>query len=75
MFQQELNTVTSLAYLDGRVFVLYGEIPCLVYGPVSSNIHGVDERVSVASIESITKTIALFIAMWCGLEPIASPAR
>ena len=69
VFQQELSTVTSLAYLDGRVFVLYGETPCLVYGPVSSNIHGFDECVSIASIERVTKTIALYIAMWCGLEP------
>lgn len=69
VFQQELQAVTSLAYLDARVFVLYDDTPCLVYGPVSDNIHGFDERVSIASIESVTKTIALYIAMWCGLEP------
>lgn len=70
VFRQELSAVTSLAYLDGRVFVLYDDTPCLVYGPVSSNIHGFDECVSIASIESITKTIALYIAMWCGLEQV-----
>jgi acetylornithine deacetylase len=56
------------AYLDGRVFVLYGGMPCLVYGPVSQNIHGFDERVSLASVKRVTGTVALFIAEWCGLE-------
>lgn len=69
-FSQELQSGPSLAYLDARVFMLYDETPCLVYGPYSDNIHGFDERVSIASIEKITKTIALFIAMWCGLEKI-----
>jgi acetylornithine deacetylase len=72
VFKQDLQAVTSLAYLDGRVFVLYDDTPCLVYGPVSENIHGFDECVSIASIESVTKTIALYIAMWCGLEPVGS---
>lgn len=62
--------MTSLAYLDARVFALYDDTPCLVYGPWSDNIHGFDERVSIASIERITATIAVFIAMWCGLEKI-----
>jgi len=72
VFKQDLQAVTSLAYLDGRVFVLYDDTPCLVYGPVSENIHGFDECVSIASIESVTKTIALYIAMWCGLEHVGS---
>lgn len=70
VFQSDLETVTSLAYLDGRVFVLYDDTPCLVYGPASAGIHGFDERVSISSIEQVTKTLALYIAMWCGLEPV-----
>jgi acetylornithine deacetylase len=66
----ELKTASTLAYLDGRVFVLYDGTPCLVYGPTSGNIHGFDEKVSLKSIENVTNTIALFTAMWCGLEPI-----
>ncbi len=73
VFQQELQSMTSLAYLDARVFALYDDTPCLVYGPWSDNIHGFDERVSIASIERITATIAVFIAMWCGLEKIDEP--
>ena len=64
----DLSTITSLAYLDARVFVLYDETPCLVYGPVSGNIHGFDEKVSIESIKNVTTTLALFIADWCGLE-------
>jgi acetylornithine deacetylase len=63
-----LESVVTPAYLDGRVFVLYAGMPCLVYGPVSQNIHGFDERVSLASVKRVTGTIALFIAQWCGLE-------
>ncbi|HIG43134.1 MAG: ArgE/DapE family deacylase [bacterium] len=68
VYQRDLEAVTSLAYLDGRVFVLYDNTPCLVYGPTSGNIHGFDEKVSISSIEKVTSTIALYIAMWCGLE-------
>ena len=63
-----LESMVTPAYLDGRVFVLYGGMPCLVYGPVSQNIHGFDERVSLASVKRVTGTVALFIAAWCGLE-------
>lgn len=70
IYDGDLKSETSTAYLDGRVFVLYGETPCLVFGPYSENIHGFDERVSLASLKNVTKTIALFIAEWCGLEDI-----
>jgi acetylornithine deacetylase len=70
VFEHELATTVSLAYLDGRVFVLYDDTPCLVYGPTSEKIHGFDERVSISSIEKVTSTIALYIALWCGLESV-----
>ena len=63
-----LEDMVTPGYLDGRVFALYAGMPCLVYGPVSQNIHGFDERVSLASVKRVTGTIALFIAEWCGLE-------
>ena len=68
-FGAELESFTTPGYLDGRVFVLYGNTPTMVYGPVSEAIHGFDERVHIESIRKITKSIALFIAEWCGLEP------
>lgn len=68
-FGAELETITTPGYLDGRVFSLYGGIPTLVYGPVSRDIHGFDECVQVESVRNVTKTIALFIAEWCGVAP------
>ena len=68
-YGKSLESFVTAGYLDGRVFVLYDDCPCLVYGPYSENIHAFDERVSLSSIERVTGTIALFIAEWCGLEP------
>lgn len=68
VFGRELTSFTTPGYLDGRVFVNYAGIPTLVYGPVTENIHGFDERVSVESIRRCTKAIALFVAEWCGVE-------
>lgn len=69
-YGKSLESFVTPGYLDGRVFVLYGDCPCLVYGPYSENIHGFDERVSLSSLKRVTGTIALFIADWCGLETI-----
>ena len=67
-FDSSLESFVTPGYLDGRVFVLYGNCPCLVYGPRSRNIHGFDESVSITSVKRVTGAIALFIAQWCGLE-------
>ena len=69
-FGRRLETFVTPGYLDARVFVLYGDSPCLVYGPVSENIHGFDERVSLASVKRVTGSIALFMAEWCGVETV-----
>ncbi|MFT4470617.1 ArgE/DapE family deacylase [Arthrobacter sulfonylureivorans] len=68
VFGTELGSFTTPGYLDGRVFTLYADTPTLVYGPISEAIHGFDERVSVESVRRITKSIALFIANWCGVD-------
>ncbi len=68
VFGSELETFTTPGYLDGRVFTQYAGIPSLVYGPISEAIHGYDERVSIESVRRITKSIALFIAGWCGVR-------
>ncbi|KAL4881050.1 acetylornithine deacetylase [Aspergillus karnatakaensis] len=69
---KELESFVTAAYLDTRVHALYDRVPALCYGPISSNIHGFDEWVSVKSLERVTVAIALFIAEWCGLEEIAN---
>ena len=54
---------------DARFFSMDGVLG-LVCGPRAKNIHGVDERVSIPSIRRVTKTIARFIADWCGTQPV-----
>jgi acetylornithine deacetylase len=66
---EALETFTTPGYLDTRVHALYDRVPALCYGPVSENIHGFDERVSLASLRRITTAMALFVAEWCGVEP------
>ena len=67
---ETLRTFMTPGYLDTRVYSLYDKIPALCYGPHSQNIHGFDERVSLSSVKRITAAIALFIAEWCGVEPV-----
>ncbi len=67
---RDLKSSTMPAYLDARVYALYDKIPALCYGPSGQNVHGYDERVSLASVKRTTTAIALFIAEWCGLEPV-----
>jgi acetylornithine deacetylase len=64
----EMNSYVMTCYLDAALFAVHADMPALVYGPVSENIHGIDERVSLSSLRRVTKTIALFAAGWCGVE-------
>lgn len=64
----DLASFMSPSYLDTRVHALYDRVPALCYGPISENIHGFDERVSLASVRRITLAMALFVAQWCGVE-------
>jgi acetylornithine deacetylase len=69
VFGDKLDKRVSTATADSRFFGLYAGIPALVYGPLSEDIHGFDERVELESVRRVTQAIALFIADWCGLEP------
>lgn len=60
----------SAATTDVRVFSLYGNTPATCYGPEAQNIHGIDESVSIDSMQRVTAVLALFIARWCGVEKI-----
>ena len=68
--RRAFENLMTPGYLDRRVYALNDQIPSLCCGPISRNIHGFDERVSLASLKRITGTIALFVAEWCELEPI-----
>jgi len=63
-----LKEVSLTATTDARFFGLYADIPALVYGPTAEDIHGFDERVSLASMRDVARSIALFMAQWCGLQ-------
>ena len=65
---QVCETRATTATTDVRFFHLYGNIPSTCYGPRGANIHGVDEWVSISSLQQVTAVLALYIARWCGLE-------
>src|SRR3954468_10626628 len=69
---EKLESFVTAGYLDTRVYALYDKIPALCYGPISRNIHGFDECVSLRSLERITAAMTLFIAQWCGTEACLS---
>jgi acetylornithine deacetylase len=53
--------------LDAR-FGPYFKTPALSFGPAGANHHGIDEYVELPSLLRVTKTLALFIADWCGIK-------
>ena len=66
----ECTDLASTATTDARFFQVYGRTPATCYGPLAENIHGIDERVSIQSMMEVGEVLALFMANWCGLEPI-----
>ncbi|MBD8021889.1 ArgE/DapE family deacylase [Brevibacterium gallinarum] len=64
----ELTRKLMAGYIDSRVFGRFADMPALVYGPLSERLHGADERVNLDSLRRVTKTLALFIADWCGVD-------
>ena len=52
---------------DSRFYGLYDDTPALLYGPECRAAHGFDECVNLASVRDVTKTLAVFVAAWCGL--------
>ena len=56
---------------DAKSYALFSPNPSPVtcYGPEATNIHGIDESVSLASISDVAAVYALFISEHCGLEP------
>lgn len=67
---EALDRLSITATTDARFFGLYADTPALVYGPRADAIHGFNERVDLESVRRVTQTTALFIANWCGLEPV-----
>lgn len=65
VFGRELRGFASTGSSDARVLGPHG-VPSTLYGPKSRNTHGFDECVEIESIRKITKSLALFVARWCG---------
>ncbi|HSA79182.1 MAG TPA: ArgE/DapE family deacylase [Geminicoccaceae bacterium] len=67
VFGTELPQRKLTGTTDARFYGLNGGMPVLVYGALCENAHGFDERVELASLRQVTRTLALFIADWCGV--------
>ena len=57
--------------MTARFFGLYVEMSALVYGLVAESIHGFDECVNLESCREVAKSMAPFIADWCGVEKVS----
>jgi acetylornithine deacetylase len=56
------------ALTDTRFYGLNYNIPSLCFGASGAAMHGFNEYVDLESLRKATKTIALFVAEWCGVE-------
>jgi acetylornithine deacetylase len=65
----ELRHLTATALTDARHYVLYQGTEATCYGPDCDNIHGIDESIGLASLHDVTRSLALLVAGWCGVEP------
>ena len=61
--------LAATATTDARFMSLYHGIPATCYGPKAVAIHGVDEKVSVDSMQRVAEVLSTFVAGWCGLAP------
>jgi acetylornithine deacetylase len=66
----ELRQYPATGLTDGRFFQLYQGTPVACFGPDAQEIHGIDESVGLDSMHDITRSIALTMAEWCGVEGI-----
>src|ERR687894_207038 len=71
----EEPTVEGVPYgADMRLFIRFGETPCVMYGAGDVNVaHAPTEHVSITDLTTATKTIACLLADWCGVAG-ASPS-
>ena len=64
----ELKEFVFTGVTDTRFYGRYFDIPSLCFGPIARDIHAFDERVDIESLRRVTRTIAGFVAEWCGSE-------
>jgi acetylornithine deacetylase len=52
---------------DMRLFIRFGEMPCVMYGAGDVNVaHAPDEHISITELLTATRTIACLLVGWCG---------
>jgi acetylornithine deacetylase len=64
----EVQDLVFTALTDTRFYGLNYNIPSLCFGATGAAMHGFNEYVEIDSLRQVTKTMALFIAEWCGVE-------
>jgi acetylornithine deacetylase len=53
---------------DMRLFIRFGETPCVMYGAGDVNVaHAPDEHIGITELTTATKTVACLLADWCGV--------
>src|ERR687898_887524 len=53
---------------DMRLFIRFGEMPCVMYGAGDVNVaHAPNEYISVTELLTATRTVACLLAEWCGV--------
>jgi acetylornithine deacetylase len=53
---------------DMRLFIRFGEMPCVMYGAGDVNVaHAPDEHISITELLKATRTIACLLVGWCGV--------
>ncbi|PWS36693.1 peptidase M20 [Falsiroseomonas bella] len=67
----DLRQYPATGLTDGRFFQLYQGTPVACFGPDAQEIHGIDESVGLDSMHDITRSIALTMAEWCGVEALS----
>jgi acetylornithine deacetylase len=70
-YGSEPERMRSTATTDVRFFNLYYGIPATCYGPRSRRIHGVDEKVSLDSVQRVAEVLCGFVQDWCRLKPLS----
>jgi acetylornithine deacetylase len=55
------------AGMDVR-YAAYFNMPAAALGPLTYNVHGIDECVDIPSVIELTKFLALVVLRWCGCE-------
>jgi len=67
VYDEPLQDLHFTAITDTRYYAHQG-IPCLCFGARAKRMHGFDECVELESLRKTTRTLALFIADWCGVR-------